>query len=207
MDATERRPFGALLRAYRVAADLSQEELAERAHLSHRTISDLERGVTTAPYRDTVAQLADALELAASDRAALEDAVHRARASLAADQEPGRAPVDPLLATKLAIPPARPALVPRPRLIDRLQAGVYGPLTLLSAPAGSGKTTLLSAWRATPEGQKLPVAWVSLDEGDNDPTRFWRYVLTACRTLGATLGKAALAVLRAAPQRPIEAVL
>src|SRR5919198_496527 len=145
MDATERRPFGALLRAYRVAAGLSQEELAERARLSQRTISDLERGITTAPYRDTVAQLAEALELAASDRGALEDAVRRSRASPAPDQEPGRAPVDPLLATKLAIPPARPALVPRPRLIARLVAGLQGPLTLLSAPAGSGKTTLLSA--------------------------------------------------------------
>src|ERR671938_4578 len=78
MDATEDRPFGALLRAYRVAAGLSQEELAERAHLSQRTISDLERGVTMAPYRDTVAQLADALELAASERGALQDAVRRA---------------------------------------------------------------------------------------------------------------------------------
>src|SRR5918911_396559 len=191
MDATERRPFGALLRAYRVAAGLSQEELAERAHLSQRTISDLERGVTTAPYRDTVAQLADALELAASDRAALEDAVHRARASLAADQEPSGAPVDPLLAPKLAIPPARPALVPRPRLV----AGLQGPLILLSAPAGSGKTTLLSAWRATPEGQKLPVAWVSLDERDNDPRRFWRYVLTALDRSVPGAGATALALL------------
>src|SRR2546426_1248745 len=146
MDATERRPFGAILRAYRVAAGLSQEELAERAHLSQRTISDLERGVTTAPYRDTVAQLAEALELIASDRGALEDAVRRSRSSPAAGHEPGLAPVDPLLATKLAIPPARGALVARPRLIERLQAGVHGPLTLLSAPAGSGKTTLLSGW-------------------------------------------------------------
>jgi LuxR family maltose regulon positive regulatory protein len=207
MDATKRRPFGALLRAYRVAAGLSQEELAERAHLSQRTISDLERGVTTAPYRDTVAQLADALELAASDRAALEDAVHRARASLAADQEPGRAPVDPLLATKLAIPPARPALVPRPHLIARLVAGLRGPLTLLSAPAGSGKTTLLSAWRATPEGQKLPVAWVSLDEGDNDPTRFWRYVLTALDRSVPGAGASALALLRPSAEPSMEAVL
>src|SRR5207248_9361559 len=104
MDATERRPFAALLRAYRVAAGLSQEDLAERAHLSQRTISDLERGVTTAPYRDTVAQLADALELAENDRSALEDAVRRSRSSPSAGQEPGRAPVDPLLSTKLAIP-------------------------------------------------------------------------------------------------------
>jgi LuxR family maltose regulon positive regulatory protein len=207
MDATERRPFGALLRAYRVAAGLSQEELAERAHLSQRTISDLERGVTTAPYRDTVAQLADALELAASDRAALEDAVHRARASLTADQEPGRAPVDPLLATKLAIPPARPALVARPRLIARLVAGLQGPLTLLSAPAGSGKTTLLSSWRTTPEGQKLSVAWVSLDEGDNDPTRFWRYVLTALDRSVPGAGASALALLRASAEPSMEAVL
>src|SRR2546423_2745486 len=109
MDATEDRPFGAVLRAYRVAVGLSQEELAGRAHLSQRTISDLERGVTTAPYRDTVAQLADALELAESERGGLEDAVRRARPSPAAAQELGRAPVDSLLATKLAIPPARGA--------------------------------------------------------------------------------------------------
>src|SRR5438067_4220920 len=196
MDATEDRPFGAVLRAYRAAAGLSQEELAERAHLSQRTISDLERGVTTAPYRDTVAQLADALELAASARGALEDAVRRARSSAAAGQEPGRAPVDPLLATKLAIPSARPALVPRPRLLERLQAGLRGPLTLLSAPAGSGKTTLLSAWRTSPEGRDLPLAWVSLDEADNDPPRFWRYVLTALDRAAPGVGSAALTLLR-----------
>src|SRR3954453_7002986 len=107
MDATEDRPFGAVLRAYRVAAGLSQEELAERARLSQRTISDLERGVTTAPYRDTVAQLADALERAASGRAAREGALPRACASFAAAKEPAGAPADSLLETKLAIPPAR----------------------------------------------------------------------------------------------------
>src|SRR5579871_2794470 len=105
MNATEMRPFGPLLRAYRLAAGLSQEELAERAHLSPRTISDLERGVTAAPYWDTVAQLAQALELAESDRAVLDDVVRRARSAAAAHQEAGRAPADALLATKLAIPP------------------------------------------------------------------------------------------------------
>ncbi|HXT37201.1 MAG TPA: helix-turn-helix domain-containing protein, partial [Chloroflexota bacterium] len=138
MDVTEGRPFGALLRAYRVGAGLSQEELAERAQLSPRTISDIERGITTAPYRDTVALLADALELGASDRAALEAAMHRARASSVAHQEPDRSSADLLLATKLAIPSARAALIPRPRLVYRLQTGLQGPLTLLSAPAGSG---------------------------------------------------------------------
>src|SRR5947209_18007194 len=107
MDATERRPFGALLRAYRVAAGLSQEELAERAHLSQRTISDLERGATTAPYRDTVAQLVEALELIASDRGAREDALRRSRSSPAAGHGPGLAPVDPRLATNLGVPRAR----------------------------------------------------------------------------------------------------
>jgi transcriptional regulator with XRE-family HTH domain len=79
MDATEGLPFGALLWAYRLDAGLSQEELAERARLSRRTISDLERGVSTAPYRGTVDLLVDALRLSAAERAALGAAVVRAR--------------------------------------------------------------------------------------------------------------------------------
>ena len=65
-----------------------------------------------------------------------------------------------LLQTKLYIPLPRPDLVPRPRLLERLNAGLRGKLTLASAPAGFGKTTLLSEWIA---------GWLSLDEGDNDP--------------------------------------
>ena len=80
-----------------------------------------------------------------------------------------------LLTTKLYFPPVRPALVPRPRLVERLQMGLQGPLTLLSAPAGSGKTTLLSEWRAG-AGAQFPLAWLSLDEGDNDPTRFFHHL-------------------------------
>ena len=72
----------------------------------------------------------------------------------------------PLLTTKLYIPPPRPNLVPRPRLIERLNEGLRRKLTLISAPAGFGKTTLLNEWVA---GYRGPVAWVSLDEGDNDP--------------------------------------
>lgn len=188
-----------------MAAGLSQEELAERAHLSQRTISDLERGVTTALYRDTVALLADALALGESDRAALDDAVRRARSTAAPHQEADRAPTDALLATKLAMPPARGILVPRPRLLERLQVGVQGPLTLLSAPAGSGKTTLLGAWRASPQGRDLLLAWVALDEADNDPTRFWRYVLTALDRIAP--GAAALALLRGADAPAMEAVV
>src|SRR5260370_18369991 len=126
MDATESRSFGALLRSYRVAAGLSQEGLAERANLSRRTISDLERGVTTAPYRDTVALLADALALAESERAVLVDAVRRSRTPSPADQESDLAAAHPLLPTQLTIPPTRLALVPRPHLVERLHAGLRG---------------------------------------------------------------------------------
>jgi hypothetical protein len=70
MDAREGRSFGALLRAYRLAVGLSQEELAEQARLSRRTVSDLDCGVTTAPYRGTVELLAGALALAPAEREA-----------------------------------------------------------------------------------------------------------------------------------------
>src|SRR5437868_7096744 len=91
--------------------------------------------------------------------------------------------VPELLSTKLAPPRPHPALVPRGRLFERLDEGLEHRLTLLSAPAGFGKTTLVSAWIAARGGRQesLPVAWVSLDTGDNDPARFWRYVTTACQ--------------------------
>ena len=82
----------------------------------------------------------------------------------------------PLLTTKLYIPPVRPELVPRPRLIERLNAGLHRQLTLISAPAGFGKTTLLSEWVGS---CGRPVAWVSLDEGDNDPACLWAYLIAA----------------------------
>ena len=106
--------------------------------------------------------------------------------------------VTPLLRTKLYIPPPRPNLVPRPRLFERLNAGLHGKLTLISAPAGFGKTTLLSEWIASCE---RPVAWLSLDEGDNDPTRFFTYLVAALQTLDPNLGQAALGLLRS-PQPP-----
>ena len=97
----------------------------------------------------------------------------------------------PLLATKLYIPPVRPELVSRPRLIERLNAGLgqnqgFGrKLTLVSAPAGFGKTTLVSEWvhEVGAHGDAPHVAWFSLDDGDNDPTRFLSYLIAALRTL------------------------
>ncbi len=85
-----------------------------------------------------------------------------------------------LLATKLYVPPIRPELVPRPRLIERLKAGLHCKLTLVSAPAGFGKTTLLSECAGRCD---WPVAWLSLDKGDNDPTRFWAYFIAALQTI------------------------
>ena len=77
-----------------------------------------------------------------------------------------------LLRTKLFIPQPRSKIVPRPRLIERLNEGLFAgrKLTLISAPAGFGKTTLVSEWIA---GCGLPVAWLSLDEGITTPHPFW----------------------------------
>ena len=86
-----------------------------------------------------------------------------------------------LLATKLHIPSVRRGLVSRSRLIERLNAGLARKLILVSAPAGFGKTTLLSAWTAN---CGRPVAWLSLDERDNDPARFLAYLVAALRTVG-----------------------
>ncbi len=110
----------------------------------------------------------------------------------------------PLLQTKLYIPRPRPELVSRPRLIERLNAGLHRKLTLVSAPAGFGKTTLLSEWVA---GCGRPVAWVSLDEGDNDPARFLAYLVAALQTVQADVGEAALAALRSPQPPPTESVL
>ena len=118
----------------------------------------------------------------------------------------------PLLKTKLYIPPIRPELMPRPRLIERLNEGLYRKLTLISAPAGFGKTTLLSEWAAD---CGRPVAWVSLDESDNDLTRYMIYFVAALRTIefalsgaeGANIGEGVLSALQAPQPPPIESVL
>jgi LuxR family transcriptional regulator, maltose regulon positive regulatory protein len=83
---------------------------------------------------------------------------------------------DVLLATKLHVPARQPGFVPRPRLADQLEHGLSQKLTLVSAPAGSGKTALLADWA---RHNRRPVAWLSLDPGDNDPARFWRHAAAA----------------------------
>jgi len=92
-----------------------------------------------------------------------------------------------LLTTKLAIPPLQPRLVPSRRLLERLQHGGQSRLTLISAPAGFGKTTLVCQWI---QHHKMPAAWYSLDESDNEPSVFYRYLLTALQNLDPSLKSA-----------------
>src|SRR6476646_6548289 len=110
----------------------------------------------------------------------------------------------PILATKLYIPPPRPNVVPRPRLIARLTAGLHRKLTLIAAPAGFGKTTLVSAWVA---GGDRPVAWLSLDAGDNDLARFLTYLVGAVQTIVPQLGAGVLSALQSSPAPPTEPLL
>jgi LuxR family maltose regulon positive regulatory protein len=116
----------------------------------------------------------------------------------------------PLLTTKLYIPPTRPEFVSRPRLIERLSEGLHRKLTLVSAPAGFGKTTLVSDWLRQLD---VPIAWVSLDESDNDPVRFLTYFVAALQTIEARqepagdIGQGALGMLQSPQLPPTEAVL
>jgi LuxR family maltose regulon positive regulatory protein len=145
----------------------------------------------------------------------------------------------PILATKLYIPPPRPEIVLRPRLIERLNESLrqnqglrqnqdFGrKLTLISAPAGFGKTTLVSEWvNQKAEGGRMKdesgeavlhpssliphpsrVAWLSLDEGDNDPTRFLAYLVAALQAIAAHIGAGVLVALQAPQPPPTEAIL
>ncbi len=147
----------------------------------------------------------------------------------------------PLLTTKLYVPPPRPNLVPRPRLIKRLNEGLHRKLTLVSAPAGFGKTTLVSEWashfglpifdslttlragfgltssgdptrktaQSKIQNQKSPIAvtWLSLDKSDNDPVRFFTYLIAALQTLYPNLGQAVQSLLGSPQLPPLEALV
>src|SRR6476659_2762513 len=89
-------------------------------------------------------------------------------------------------------------MVPRPHLIERLDDDLDRNLTLVSAPAGFGKTTLVSTWAGRCD---RPVAWLSLDDGDSDPTRFLNHVVAALRTISPNVGESTLIALRS-PQPP-----
>lgn len=125
--------------------------------------------------------------------------------------------VEQLLTTKLFIPPTRPDLVSRPRLVERLNAGLQRKLTLISAPAGFGKTTLVTEWL---DNVRLDakrknriennIAWLSLDEDDNDLMRFLTYFIAALNKVEGTkiaIGERTLTMLQSPQPPPIEAAL
>jgi LuxR family transcriptional regulator, maltose regulon positive regulatory protein len=141
-------------------------------------------------------------------------------------QQTWHAGTNDLVHTKLVPPQRRPQLVPRVALLGRLDAGLHRKLTLVSAPAGFGKTTLVADWLAaraegrglraksvasslSPQSSTLSAraAWVALDAGDNDPFRFWRYVLAACQTFDRDIGLATHNLLRASVQPDYEVAL
>ena len=117
---------------------------------------------------------------------------------------------DLLLATKLAIPPKRVDIVQRPRLLEKMDAGLkqngsFGRyFTLVSAPAGYGKTTLVLDWI---QRLGLPIAWLSLDEPDNDPRRFITYLVAAMQQVSENIGQAATAMLQSPQPPPDELML
>ncbi len=134
----------------------------------------------------------------------------------------------PILVTKLFLPHPPPGFIARPRLTTRLEAGLRGRLTLVSAPAGFGKTTLVSSWiddlRLTiadgsveaarqdeivnPQSKIVNhAAWLSLDEGDNDAARFLAYLVAALQTVAPTVGQGVLAALHSPQPPPTESIL
>ncbi len=158
---------------------------------------------------------------------------HQKEASSASRAETGREESGPnakpqaeqggvLLSPKLSRPRLSTSLVERSRLLSELDAVRSHPLTLISASAGSGKTTLLSAWMAfsphlqesretmggTERKEAKPMAaWLSLDELDNNPIRFWASVIAALRTCLPNLGQGALAMLHSSESPPLSTIL
>ena len=172
-------------------ADLT---LARLEHVASQLCSDQEAVVPTMREMPSTPVPIEAQRHVAAAHVRL-DTAPRATAST---------PRDPLLATKLHVPRLRAQLVQRSRLTERLQYGVEGTLTLISAPAGYGKSVLLAQWLAE---SAMPVAWLSLGSEDNEPTRFLSYVISALQTLDSRLGMTALSLLHTGQPIPLETVL
>ena len=111
----------------------------------------------------------------------------------------------PLITTKLLIPKPRAGLVSRPALLDRIAKGLAGKLTLISASSGYGKTTLISEWCSQQE-RNYPLAWISLDEGDNDPVNFLSYFLAALQNILEGFGQDVGTILQGS-QNPLDSAI
>lgn len=113
-------------------------------------------------------------------------------------------PRDVLLSTKFGIPRTQHDILPRSHLIRRLEEATKRKLVLVSTPAGFGKTTLLASWA---QGAEISIAWLSLDGDDNDPARFWRYIIAALDKVRKGIGERALSLLNAPLQPTSRAVV
>jgi LuxR family maltose regulon positive regulatory protein len=115
---------------------------------------------------------------------------------------------DVLILSKLRKPPLPAGITARRELVDRLNTAAVQKLTLISAPAGYGKSTLLAEWAAQ---SSTPVAWLSLDRDDDDPLRFWMYVVSALQTIPslerAGVGRTLLNALSSQQPPPLDAIL
>jgi len=111
---------------------------------------------------------------------------------------------DLLLRTKFHLPSTRPNLVSRPRLQEQIRQGLRGPLTLVIAPAGFGKTTLVTSCIAA---CGMPVAWLSLEQNDNEPGRFLSYMLAALQEADNAIGCEAMQLMASPMQTPLQVVL
>ncbi len=109
--------------------------------------------------------------------------------------------LDPILKTKLFIPPLHEGLISRPRLTDLLDANIRNKASFISAPAGFGKSTLLSEWASSAD---MPVCWVSLDPSEDDPVKFLSYVIASVQTIWDDLGESILSALRSPGSPPID---
>lgn len=181
-----RRLRGRIVKRYLgKTADLTLARLEEVAQL-------LESEVAISHDASDLSQAA-VISLSTSDDSPVEEQFHAS-------------PVDayPLLLSKLTQPRLPAFLIERPRLFPLLDAGQQGPLTLLSAPAGFGKTTLVSQWLAARRASAdfPPVAWISLEDSDNDALRFWRYLIAACQAFRVDLTQVHGAFAALTPQPP-----
>jgi LuxR family transcriptional regulator, maltose regulon positive regulatory protein len=176
--------------AYHLTSHRTKRYLGKTANLTLERLEQVAEELSSAHVSSPRVSHSRSPTSGAQKPAAVSDAVRKVK--------------QPLLATKLTRPHLPAALVRRERLLRQLDAALAHRLTLLSAAAGFGKTTLLSAWVSQSAHN---VAWLSLDEGDNDSTRFWAYFIAALQKLYPDLGTQAQAVLQTHQPLPSEAFL
>jgi LuxR family maltose regulon positive regulatory protein len=114
---------------------------------------------------------------------------------------------DPLLMTKCCVPVTSHPLIVRSQLMTLLDTARHYPLTLVSAPAGFGKTLLLTSWLQSQSAENSLAAWLSLNEHDNSPLRFWRYVLLALNQGSSDSCTPTLTLFHSSQDPPLESVI